>query len=228
MTDRADSNAGTATGSGASATLDGVRGVVLAGGRSRRFGSENKALATLDGTTLLERAVTALEAATGAPPLVAVHDEAQRSQYDAVLDGRDVTYVYDSSDFEGPVAGLAAAARAADEAWLFACGCDMPLVSVDVVRWLGGERAEGDDAVCLETDDGPEPLHALYRRDAVTAALADLPAAAGLRALLSALPNCRSVAAADAPPGLDAARSVLNVNTKDALRSLRVDLAGER
>ncbi|MBX0293346.1 molybdenum cofactor guanylyltransferase [Haloarcula nitratireducens] len=228
MTDRADSNAGSATGSGESATLVGVRGVVLAGGRSRRFGSENKALATLDGTALLERVAIALEAATGAPPLVAVRDEAQRAQFEAVLEARDVTYVYDVPEFEGPVAGLAAAAGAATEEWLFACGCDMPLVSAEVVRWLGGERTEGDDAVCLATDDGPEPLHAFYRTDAVTAELPDFPETAGLRALLSALPNCRSVAAADAPPGLDAARSALNVNTKAALRSLRIDLADER
>ncbi len=208
-------------------TLADVRGVVLAGGQSRRFGSENKALAVLSGTTLLERVVTVLEAATGAPPLVAVHDETQRAQFDAILNAHDVTYVYDTPEFEGPVAGLAAAATAAAEEWLFACGCDMPFVSADVVRWLGDERTECDDAVYLETDDGPEPLHAFYRTDAVASELPDLPKAAGLRALLSALPNCRPVAAADAPVALDAARSVLNVNTKATLRSLRDELGDE-
>lgn len=57
-----------------------ITGIVLAGGRSTRFGdaSVNKATTALEGKTLLEQVTDAVATATNRPPVVAVQTEAQR------------------------------------------------------------------------------------------------------------------------------------------------------
>src|SRR3989454_4626854 len=47
-----------------------VRGAVLAGGAARRYGGRPKGLIELEGRRILDRVVEAVQAATGAPPLV--------------------------------------------------------------------------------------------------------------------------------------------------------------
>jgi molybdopterin-guanine dinucleotide biosynthesis protein A len=117
-----------------------VRGVVLAGGESRRFGDGSKALATLDGDPLIARVARAVREATGAPPTVAVRGPAGRRTLSTVLP--DATFVEDAPGFEGPLAGVAGAARATTAPWLFVCGCDMPLLSAPAVEWLA-DHADG-------------------------------------------------------------------------------------
>ncbi len=108
-----------------------ILGAVLAGGRSRRFGSD-KALAIYGGTTLIEHAIAAL-----AP------------QVDAILVcGRSIDGVTCVADRPapdlGPLGGLNAALCHAA-----ACGfdavvtipCDMPLLPADLVARLRREGA---------------------------------------------------------------------------------------
>jgi len=122
-----------------------VTGLVLAGGRSTRFGdvTENKAVATFGERTLLERAVDVLAAATGQPPVIAVHAADQRERYAKVLSDREVTFALDDPAFDGPLAGVFGGSPAVDSPWVFCCGCDMPLLSPDgiqVARQLPSKR----------------------------------------------------------------------------------------
>jgi molybdopterin-guanine dinucleotide biosynthesis protein A len=196
---------------------DTTRGLVLAGGESRRFGDESKALATLDGDPLVRRVALALRAATGQPPAVAARGRERRAALASVLD--DPLFVADAPAFEGPLAGVVGAARATASPWLFVCGCDMPLVSPAAVEWLAA-RADGADAVVVVDDGVVQPVHALYRREAVTRVARDLPGDAGVRALVDALDDVRRVPVADGD-GVGLASSLANVNTRDDLRALR-------
>jgi molybdopterin-guanine dinucleotide biosynthesis protein A len=192
-----------------------TRGVVLAGGRSRRFGDEPKALATLDGDPLVRRVARTLRTATGQPPAVAARD--RRETLAPALD--DPLFVADAPGFEGPLAGVVGAARATASPWLFVCACDMPLVSPAAVEWLAA-RADGTDAVVVVDDGTVQPVHALYRREAVVRVARDLPGDAGVRALVDALDDVRRVpVAAGDEAGL--ASSLTNVNTAAELRALR-------
>ncbi|MEG3145775.1 molybdenum cofactor guanylyltransferase [Sphingomonas sp. RT2P30] len=103
-----------------------VLGAVLAGGQSRRFGSD-KALAELDDRPLIAHAASALE------PFVA----------QAVICGRafgDYVALADRPGTGlGPLGGLAAALRhAADHGFdaVLSIGCDMPLLPADLVSTL--------------------------------------------------------------------------------------------
>jgi molybdopterin-guanine dinucleotide biosynthesis protein A len=198
--------------------MEDVTGVVLAGGESRRFGNDEKALARLDGDSLIERVVSVMTTVTDSTPLIAVQRPDQRERLTDAI-GEEPRFVQDSVEFQGPVAGLAAAARAAETPWLFVCGCDMPLLSADAIRWLGSYRDREHDAVVLEVS-GKQPLHSFYQRTAVLDVLESLPTQAGLHALLAALPTCRTVQASAAPEDIPVKSSIVNVNTKQELASL--------
>lgn len=126
----------------------------MAGGKSRRFGSD-KATAVLCGRTLLEHVVASLED-------VAVH---------VVVVGRaagppsrlPVVCVQDVFPDRGSLGGLYSGLVAAPTDWSLALACDMPLVSRDLVRWLAAEASSEVDVVMPRLEE-PEPLLALYHR----------------------------------------------------------------
>lgn len=200
-----------------------VRGVVLAGGRSTRFGEADKALATLKGRPLVARVVDAVTAATDDAPLLSVATDAQADRLREALGDRPVEPVRDSEHRSGPLAGLDAAVRATDAPWLFVCACDMPRVTPAGVDALSDRLADHEgrdsvvDAVVPLVDGRDQPLHALYRRSALESALAALSGDDAVFALLDRL----TVARVDAGDGSPLAAATTNVNTRADLEALR-------
>ncbi|WP_327052896.1 molybdenum cofactor guanylyltransferase [Halomicrococcus gelatinilyticus] len=196
-------------------------GVVLAGGDSTRFGDANKAVATLDGRPLVAHVVGAVDAATEATPTVAVRTDAQRADLEDAL-ARPVRFVRDRPG-GGPLAGLVAAATAAETPELVVVGCDMPLASARVLRWLRDERRPAgrlDAVVACDAEGRPQPLHGAYATDLV-AGLGVGEHDGRLDAVERAASRVRRVAPADAPPDASLARSMTNVNTRADLRAVR-------
>jgi molybdopterin-guanine dinucleotide biosynthesis protein A/GNAT superfamily N-acetyltransferase len=126
-----------------------LTGVLLVGGAGRRFGSP-KALATLDGRTLAERAWRTLAQAS-----------AERIAVGKVADAIELpfTVAEDGTDVRAPIAGLVAGVRAARHELVVALPVDMPLVTADDLRTLAAGCA--GDAASPQT--GPLPC-ALRRR----------------------------------------------------------------
>jgi molybdopterin-guanine dinucleotide biosynthesis protein A len=136
-----------------------VVGLVLAGGRSVRFGGE-KAVATLDGRTLLEWAAQRLRSVAAD---VAANVRAG-TEAEAVARSLGLPTLYDEAgDALGPLAGVKVGLMWAEEqgARLLAVSpCDAPLLPDDLyVRLL--EQADGGAAMA-ETRDGRQPLCALW------------------------------------------------------------------
>jgi molybdopterin-guanine dinucleotide biosynthesis protein A len=133
---------------------------VLAGGESRRFGAD-KALVRLvpDGPPLIARIVTkALELS----PLVAVVGHERYSDLNL-----DVPIFQDEEIERGPLAGIATAMRRLDRPRVLILACDMPCLSVPLLRWMI-ERPTHGDVVIPRTSDGRwQPLHAIYQRSAL-------------------------------------------------------------
>lgn len=134
-----------------------VLGLVLAGGRSERFGRDKAALA-LDGETLLRRAVRVLRQV--------VPDTYVAVRPDQLDDDtrREFTLIADEKGNIGPAAGLLAAHRAVPGgAWLV-LACDMPLVHQGLLQFLLARRdpARGATAFRCAADSRPEPLCAIY------------------------------------------------------------------
>lgn len=140
--------------------------VVLAGGRSTRFGDEDKAVADLAGTPMIRRVVDRVAPVVDA--VVINCRTAQRAAIEDALTGAAVPVAFAEDDYpdEGPMAGMATGLRAVEGAYAFVVACDMPFVDADFVEYLF-DRAEGHDAAVARPDQWFETTHAVYRADAM-------------------------------------------------------------
>jgi molybdopterin-guanine dinucleotide biosynthesis protein A len=160
-------------------------GIVLAGGRSTRFGGD-KLAAVHRGIPLLHHAV--LRLAEVCPEIVVVI--APRAPEPPMPPGADVRFVRDTREGEGPLAGLLSGLETASTELALVAGGDMPDLSTPVL--LEMLRVAGDapvDAVALQDGDRFRPLPCLVRvapsRDAAHSLLHD--GERSLRSLLHAL-----------------------------------------
>lgn len=134
-----------------------VWGLVLAGGRSRRMGSD-KALLEKGGKTQLQRSVELLDR-----HLERVFVSTRPDQADDHERGR-YPQVIDRYDDLGPVAGiLSAMDEYPDVDWLV-LACDLPNVDDATIERLLGGRAAGGPFVAYASshNDLPEPLCAVF------------------------------------------------------------------
>ena len=136
-----------------------VVGVVIAGGRSVRFGSE-KAVATFSGEPLLMLAVKRLRRTCAR---VAVNAR-PRTQAEALARAAGLPVLYDQDgDPLGPLAGVKVAlqwARDVGARALAVSPCDAPMLPEDLFPRL--LDAAGDGAAMAETLDGDQPLCAVW------------------------------------------------------------------
>jgi len=123
--------------------LPAVSAIVLAGGRSARFGSD-KLAAPLGGRPLLDHAVDAVAAVARDVVVVAAPDADVRSRSGSRV-------IHDDAPFEGPLAGCLAGLMAVREPLVLVVGGDMPSLEPDVLRLLvRALEASAADLVALE------------------------------------------------------------------------------
>jgi molybdopterin-guanine dinucleotide biosynthesis protein A len=163
-------------------------GAVLAGGTSRRLGTD-KRLVLVEGRTLLARTVDVLRVLVDDVQVV-VGDAADDTVVARALgDGHGVTVRSDARAGCGPVAGLETALAGAAHDLVLVVATDHPALSPDVLRLLlQRARTTAARAVALTGEQGPEPLLAVYRRDALATVRAALDAGTRrMRDVLAAL-----------------------------------------
>ncbi len=201
-----------------------ITAVVLAGGRSSRFGSP-KLEADLDGSTLLDHALRAVAGVAGEIVVAGAANEEQApgqvTTLPSTVDGVRIRRVTDDEAFAGPLAGLDGAIRSVATDFALVAGGDMPaLVPVVLDAMLAWLAASPDvDAVALHDGSRRQVLPLALRveraRVAATEALrsgdrslagfidrlrcAELPAAAW-RVLD---PDARTLVDVDVPADLD-------------------------
>jgi molybdopterin-guanine dinucleotide biosynthesis protein A len=142
-----------------------VTGIVLAGGRSSRFGSD-KLLAEVDGRSLLELAVEAI-AAVATDILVVCAPDDERPLPNAAVPVRRVA---DPEPFGGPLVGLRAGLEVASEPIVVVVGGDMPSIRPEVLTLLIRTLTlrAGMDATVLATRGRLVPLPAALRTGAAS------------------------------------------------------------
>jgi molybdopterin-guanine dinucleotide biosynthesis protein A len=143
-----------------------VSGIVLAGGRASRFGSD-KLSAEFDAVPLLDRAVAAIASSCSEVIVVLAPDDDRDLPVAAV----PVRRVFDPARHRGPLVGLLAGLEAAREPVVLVAGGDMPTLSPDVlaalVRALSAAEAWADAAVLVQRGVA-RPLPAALRNGAAT------------------------------------------------------------
>jgi len=136
-----------------------VTGIILAGGKSSRFGS-NKALSRIDGDRLIERLCRTVGSVTGRMMLITNTPE----DYAFLkLESRK-----DLVSRCGPIGGIYTALRTAQTPLCLCVACDMPFVRPEFLEYMV-ERSAGYDVVVPVNDGRVEPLCAVYRETCVPA-----------------------------------------------------------
>ncbi len=191
-----------------------VAGIILAGGASRRFGTD-KAAALLDGRPLIAHVATRL-----APQVTAVAIVGARQTYGLPYPLIDD----DQHEGKGPLAGIAAGlawARTLNAHWLLTAPCDVPHLPHNLLSLLLDSAADGPSMPAMpatvETPRGIEAACSLWpvsMRDSLDERLAGN----GSFALVAALEahHARYVRVTDA----DIDGSFANINTRDDLAGL--------
>jgi molybdopterin-guanine dinucleotide biosynthesis protein A len=188
-----------------------IAGAILAGGRSRRMGSD-KGLLPFGGRRLIEAALDAIRPLF--PEILIVANDPP------AYAGLGVRVVSDRVAGRGPLGGVHAALRSSRSPHVFCAACDMPFLNPVVIRHLAA-LAPGYDAVVPRSDAGCEPLHAVYGRSClpqVERMVRD--DRLRLDALFSAV-RVRWVDADEVRPLDPSLRSFVNVNTPEELEAAR-------
>ncbi len=148
-----------------------LKGLVLAGGDSRRMGSD-KAAIEFAGQSLLDRAVCLLSEVVE-EVYVSVREQQRNTG------GRDrYPLITDSLPLAGPAAGILSAHLADPEAAWLVLACDMPGVTMPMLGQLVEERDAllAGTAWTGEERELPEPLCAVYEPATLAAFLIQIQA----------------------------------------------------
>ena len=151
-----------------------VSAVILAGGRSSRFGRD-KLAEPIGGRPLLEHAIDAVRPFVTQILVVGAPAEAGpgwSTRQDSELSlPPDVSLVQDSVAHEGPLVGLVGGLRAARETLVVVVGGDMPTLVASVIEALLSELDDPEiDAAILQHEGRARPLPMAIRRAAGLAA----------------------------------------------------------
>lgn len=137
-----------------------ITGVILAGGRARRMGGQDKGLLALAGQPMMSYAIRRLKPQVGS---LLINANRNLEAYQAL--GYPV--VSDSiGQFFGPLAGMLAAMAVADTPYLLTLPCDCPLLIGDYARCMLAELMRHDADISVAHDGQRlQPVFALLRTD---------------------------------------------------------------
>ncbi len=141
------------------AHLQGISGIILAGGKSSRYG-RNKALVEIHGVRLIEQVIRVMEPLF--ERLIIITNTLQDYAY------LKLPMFEDLIKGLGPIGGIFTGLQTmSDEAGFFVA-CDMPYLNGELVRHMA-DVMEGFDVVVPKVDWKVEPLHAIYTKRCIPA-----------------------------------------------------------
>ena len=135
-------------------TTQTVTGVILAGGKNIRMGT-NKAFLEIDGQRIIDRIVELFQGIFSQVILV-THTPLDYSYL-------DVEIVIDIVPKQGPLIGIYTGLFYASHPHCFVTACDMPLLNRKVIEYMI-TISKNYDVVIPHLDDGYHPLHAIYSK----------------------------------------------------------------
>ncbi len=143
----------------AAGLIPATTGVILAGGESRRMGSD-KSLLPLDGERFIERSFQ-LMASLFEEVLIVTNSPDLYTD----IPCRKVPDIYRS---KGALAGIHAGLHHAGQPQVFVVACDLPFLSAELIRHLCRENHAAEVHI-PRNDSGLEPLHACYTKSCLPA-----------------------------------------------------------
>jgi len=155
---------------------------ILAGGKSSRFLSGDKALAMWKNKTIIETEIEILKEIFEYVFIISNYSDAYKKL--------GVEIFKDIYPARGPLAGVHSALVNAKFDRVFIVGCDMPLLNRDLISWMNRINTWAP-IVIPSLKKGLEPLHAIYHKSLVPIIenfLLRSKKTMGLQALINLLP----------------------------------------
>jgi molybdenum cofactor guanylyltransferase len=140
--------------------LDDITAVILAGGKGRRMGGQDKGLIEFDAKPL---AAILLERLSQQGVKIVInanrnHDRYQQFGHPVITDTLE--------DYQGPLAGFASAMAAVDSRFILTLPCDGPLLSDDyVARFIASYRIVAAPIHVAFDGERLQPVHAMISVD---------------------------------------------------------------
>ena len=148
----------------------GITGVILAGGRARRMGGQDKGLLSVDGQPMISYVIRALRPQVSE---LLVNANRHLDAYQALCACPVVSDALEG--FAGPLAGMAVALQHATHDLILVVPCDSPLIGPDLAERLSAPvRAERADIAVASDGERMQPVFAVLRRDLLESLLAFL------------------------------------------------------
>jgi FdhD protein len=191
--------------------ITGVSGIILAGGESRRMGSE-KSLLPIQGARFIDHIYSCLSSLFEDVVIVTNSPELYQD-----IPCRKVPDIYFN---HGALGGIHAGLSQVEQSRAFVVGCDMPFVSTEMVRKICSLADRGDLILPLSSS-GHEPLHALYDKSCLPAIEQVLEA--GHKRIMKFFSQVRvvEIPAIELLPLDPQEKSFCNINTPDEYFRLR-------
>lgn len=140
-------------------TTDSITAVILAGGRARRMGGQDKGLLKVNGIPMVDYIVQALR-----PQVHTLLINANRNldQYSAICQCRTVADMIDG--YAGPLAGMASAMETIQSPLLLTVPCDSPCLAHNYALRMHQVLLNHNAEICVARDDHRiQPVFALLR-----------------------------------------------------------------
>lgn len=184
-------------------------GVILAGGQGKRLGGVDKGLVPLQGKPLIEHVIAVLQPQVGSLLISANRNREIYSAYGFPVVA-DVI-----GDYDGPLAGMLSAMRAAGTPFILTAPCDAPRLPADLAQRLSDALAQSNAGAAVAASGGQmQPVFALLRCTLADELQKFLEAGGrGVGEWLRRLP----AAVSDFPDGEGV---FMNINTLEELRNL--------
>jgi len=188
-----------------------ITGIILAGGKNLRMG-RNKAFLEIDGRRIIDRTKDLF---------LEVFDEVllvTNSPLDYLA--LDLRLVSDLIPDKGSLGGIYTGLFHASHPHAFVAACDMPFLNRRLIEHLA-QLAPKFDIVIPKTNDGLQPLHAVYSQSCLPF-MEDLLRRDNLK-IIDFFPrvNVREVRADEILPYDPELKTFLNVNTPEDLQKIR-------
>ena len=132
-----------------------ITGLILSGGKSSRMG-KNKALIEIDGTPIIHR-VHSLFKKLFQEVIIVTHQKDLFSDLDSKI-------YSDIIPNRGALGGLYTGLFFSSYSFCFCVACDMPFLNELIIEYLI-KNMDSYDVVVPRTEDGLEPLHAIYSKN---------------------------------------------------------------
>lgn len=182
-------------------------GIVLAGGKSSRFGS-NKALARVGSSSFVEHLYQLMNEVFEKTYVVLHEASSQFSKMNTLLD------IYPDG---GPLNGIYSALMATEAPAIFVCACDLPMIRKQDIEHLLNQWQPDSSAVVYRRNKRWEPLCGIYPRKLIRVLPKFLDA--GYFRLQDFLNQVGALGVEY--PGQDSVDSLLNINTPEDYQKLK-------